>query len=95
MSLTYNEIESLLAEGVGFHAYEKEFLARLDSVTDVVTIIEMSGLGKRTLPIELVVDEAHAHNSGSDLADVAALRALLAKRCSRPELTPPHRERSK
>ena len=79
MSLTYSDIEALLLAGVSFTADQREFYARCDPETDVVTMREMSGFGHTSLPLEYVVDRAEADAAGSKLEDALALRRMLGE----------------
>jgi hypothetical protein len=77
MSLTYGQIEAFLLEGISFSSQRREFVAKANPDNDLVAITEMSGLRRVSLPLEFIVDRAGAHESGSDVADVAALKQLL------------------
>jgi hypothetical protein len=79
MSLNYAQIESLLFQGISFRTGGREFIAKANPKDDTVLIHEQTALTRSTVPLEYVVDQAHANESGSDLADAAALRRLLAE----------------
>ena len=74
MSLTHGQIETLLLDGVYLSCKQREFVAKANSDNDLVMITEMSGRRGLSLPLESVVDRAEVNESGSDVADVAALR---------------------
>ena len=77
MNLTYGQIEAFLLNGISFSAQQREFIAKANPKNDLVTITEMSGLRRVSLPLDFIVDRAGAHESGSDVTDVAALKQLL------------------
>lgn len=78
MSLTYAQIEQKLMDGVSFTANEREFTARADPINDIVALVDMTGFSRTTVPLEAIVDRVHATEAGSDLADLNALKRLLA-----------------
>lgn len=78
MSLTYSQIEQTLTDGVSFSAEHREFTAKADPMNDTVAIVEMTGVSRTSIPLEAVVDRVHATEAGSDLADISALKKLLA-----------------
>jgi hypothetical protein len=79
MSLTRTDIESILADGVYFSKGDREFAARATPGTDRVAVTEMTALNRDALSLEFVIARARADHTGSELADVAALRKLLGE----------------
>lgn len=77
MGLSSKDIELLLLDGFGCSSGDREFVAKLDPKSDNVIINETTRLARGSLPLDYVLDQAKANESGSDVADVAALRLLL------------------
>ena len=79
MNLTRSDIESILADGVYFNKGDREFAARAIPGTDQVAVTEMTALKRDALSLESLIGRARADQTGSQLANVAALRKLLAE----------------
>jgi hypothetical protein len=79
MSLSANDIEGLLLDGFNCSSDQREFVAKLDPKSDEVVINEMTRLSRVSLPLEYILDEARANESGSQLNDRADLRRLLGQ----------------
>ena len=77
MSLSSKDIEFLLLNGVGCSSGQREFVAKLDPMSDNVIINEMDRLARTSLPLDLILDRAGAYETGSDIQNEHELRRLI------------------
>lgn len=79
MSLSANDIEGLLLDGFNCSSAQREFVVKLDPKSEEVVINEMTRLARVSLPLEYILDEARANESGSELHDHADLRRFVGQ----------------
>jgi hypothetical protein len=79
MSLTYRQIEQLLADGLYFSAGQREYSARSDFDTNAVVVNDMDRRWREQVPLDMIVDRVRADANGSELEDANALRRLLSE----------------
>lgn len=79
MSLTYRQLEEMLAQGLHFSAGQREYSARSDFMTNMLVIYDMDRAWREEVPIDMIVDRVHADKNGSELEDAKALQRLLGE----------------